>query len=188
MGTSFSWGFPDEAALQQNAGAMAADSEAQIREALRITPNASTFPPHNASATAQGGGGLGIQNVKRGFLDLRIAFDSTVMGIDFQTSSATFTDVSSELTGTMISAGRPVMIIIRGTSTADVCNFTARIDNREVTGVTEGITTSAKGDGIWFATPAAGTHTYAMQWKVKNSSFTALMPREYRPALTVVEI
>lgn len=186
MGTSFAWGFPEDVGIQQNAAPNPQDFEQQIREALRVTQNASTFPPQNASPTAQGGGGLGIQSVKRGFLDLRVAYDSTVMGIDYQTTSASFVDVGSELTGTMISSGRPVMIVVRGTSTDAVCTFTARVDNREVTQIASGITTSAKGDGIWFTQPAAGTHTYAMQWKVASGN--ALMPRSYRPALTVVEI
>lgn len=186
MGTnSFSWGFPEEQQYQ-GAGTIAPDISTQIQESLRLTQNASTFPPQNASPTAQNATGLGIQNVRRGFLDLRIQYDSSVVGVDFQTSSTTFTDVSSELMGTMVSAGRPVMLVVRGTSTGDPCTFTVRIDGDEVTGVSAGITTSAKGDGVWFATPSAGGHLYALQWKV--ASGTAIMPRSYRPALTVVEI
>lgn len=186
MGTNFSWGFPEEQQLVQSAGTFTPDVSTQIQESLRLTQNASTFPPQNASPTAQNATGLGIQNVRRGFLDIRIPYDSTVVGIDFQTSSTTFTDVSSELMGTMVSSGRPVMIVVRGTSTSAACTFTVRIDGDEVTGVSAGITTSAKGDGIWFATPSSGGHLYALQWKV--ASGTAIMPRSYRPALTVVEI
>jgi hypothetical protein len=186
MGTSFAWGFPEDGGIQQNTAPTPGDFEYQVRDALRASQNASTFPPQNASPTAQSDGGLGIQNVRRGFLDLRVAYDSTVVGIDFQTTSTSFTDVSTELTGTMISSGRPVMVVVRGASTGDPCTFTVRVDNREVTGISSGITASAKGDGIWFAQPSAGAHTYAMQWKV--ASGTALMPRSYRPALTVVEI
>ena len=187
MGTnSFSWGFPEEQQLVQNSGSFTPDVSTQIRESLRLTQNASTFPPQNASPTAQNATGLGIQNVRRGFLDLRIQYDSTVMGTDFQTSSTSFTDVSAELMGNMVSSGRPVMIVVRGTSTGDPCTFTVRIDNEEATGISSGITTSAKGDGVWIATPSAGGHVYALQWKV--ASGTAIMPRSYRPALTVVEI
>lgn len=189
MGTSFTWGFPDEtmpASPEEVRADQQAGFESLIRESLRSSAASSYFPPQNADATAQNSGGLGIQNVKRGLLNLCIQYDSSVVGVDFQTSSTSFVDVSTQLTGQMASSGRPVMIIIRGTSTGDACTFTARVDTAEVTGVSAGIVTSARGNGIWVTTPEAGTHTYAMQWKV--ASGTAVMPRSFRPALTVVEL
>lgn len=182
MSTAFTWGFPE----QGMGDVVPQDVTVVLQDELRKAQTTSFLTPQSASPTAQNATGLGIQNVKRGFLSLVIPFDGSIMGIDFQTSSTSFVDVSSELTGSLTTAGRPVMIIVRGTSTGDPCTFSVSIDKKEVTKVSAGITTSAKGDGIWFAQPAAGDHTYAMQWKV--ASGTAIMPRSYRPALTVVEI
>jgi len=184
MSTSFSWGFPEHQGLQQ--GGVGVDPDVVVREALRANSTTTSLPPQSASPTAQNAAGLGIQNVRRGFLDLRVRYDSTVVGIDFQTSSTSFSDVSTELTGQMVSSGRPVLVFLRGTSTGDPCTFTLRIDSREVTGIASGVGSSATGGGIWIATPTAGNHTYAMQWKV--ASGTAILPRSYRPALTVVEL
>jgi hypothetical protein len=191
MGTSFSWGFPEDAVMQQNAGSI--DSDVVVREALRQSSSASSFPLLVASPTAQNATGLGIQNVKRGFLNLQVPFDSTVVGVDFQTNSTSFTDVNEELVGTMQTSGRPVALIVRcresGSLTgSQTVSFSVRIGRNEVTG-SEGIlrlTPATSGTGMWFATPSAGTTTFAMVWKV--SAGTAIMPRSWRPSLTVVEI
>ena len=182
MGTAFSWGFPEEQALQQNAGSV--DPDVIVRDALRSSATTAFLTPQSASPTAQNSAGLGVQNIKRGFLDLRVPYDSTVVGVDFQTTSTSFVDVGDELTGQMVSSGRPVLVIIR--AFASDSRITARIDSLEVTGGTYGITPGSVGYGIWVANPTAGSHTYAMQWRL--TSGTALMTRESRPALTVVEL
>lgn len=182
MGTAFSWGFPDEQTLQQNAGQM--DPDVVVRDALRTSATTAFLTPQSASPTAQNAAGLGVQNVKRGFLDLRVAYNSSVVGVDFQTTSTSFVDVSSELTGQMVSSGRPVLIIVR--AFASDSRISARVDSLEVTGGTYGIAPGSVGGGIWVVTPSAGNHTYALQWRL--TSGTALMTRESRPSLTVVEI
>ena len=195
MSTQFSWGFPEDGA---GVDVMAPQPEAMIREALRVGVNASTFPPMEASPTGQGSSGLGIQNVKRGYLNLVVPFDSSVVGVDFQTSSKSFVDVSAELTGSLLTSGRPVMIMIRcgengSLGASDTVYFSVRIDGAEITG-SLGLVYKKAGPvpmttGVWFAQPSAGTHTYSMVWKVDAlATTTPLMSRSSRPFLTVVEL
>lgn len=181
--STFDWGF---GGTQSVGEVIPQDISYTLQDELRKSQTTSFLTPQSASPNAQTATGLGIQNVKRGYLNLVIQYDSSVVGVDFQTSSTSFEDVNARLRGEMASSGRPVAIFVRGTSTGDAATFTVAIDNREVTGVSAGITTSGKGDGIWFAQPAPGTHTYSLQWKV--ASGTAIMPRSYRPYLTVVEL
>jgi hypothetical protein len=191
VGTNFSWGFSEPSTTTQVQ--TSTETEFVVREALRQSSTASSFPPLTASASAQGSTGLGIQNIKRGFLNLQVPYDSSVVGVDFQTSSTSFADVSAELTGSMQLSGRPVAITVRcresGSLTgSQVASFSVRIGNAEVTG-SEGIlrlAPSSSGTATWFATPDAGTSTFAMVWKVSGG--TAIMPRSWRPSLTVVEI
>lgn len=181
--STFDWGFGVQ---QESLGeSIPQDIGTALQQELRKSQTTAFLIPQSASPTAQNDTGLGIQNVRRGFLDLRIPYNSSVVGIDFQTSSSTFVDVSSELAGRMASSGRPVMIILRANADS-AARVTVRIDGDEVTGVTGGVMPGAQGLGIWVAQPSAGTHTYAMQWK--STSGTVLMTRESRPALTVVEI
>lgn len=181
--STFDWGFGVQ---QESLGeSIPQDIGTTLQQELRKSQTTAFLIPQSASPTAQNDTGLGIQNVRRGFLDLKIPYNSSVVGIDFQTSSSTFVDVSSELAGRMASSGRPVMIFIRANTDA-VARITARIDGEEVTGVTGGVMTGTQAHGFWVATPSAGTHTYAMQWKV--TSGTAILTRASRPALTVVEI
>ena len=191
MGTNFSWGFPQQDGTTLSP--TSPETEFVVREALRQGSTASSFPPQNASPDAQGSTGLGIQNVKRGFLNLQVPYDSSVVGVDFQTSSTSFADVNAELTGRMQNSGRPVALVLRcresGSLTgSQVASFSVRIGSDEVTG-SEGIlrlTPSSSGTALWFAVPSAGTNSFAMVWKVSGG--TAIMPRSWRPSLTVVEI
>ena len=191
MGTNFSWGLPQQDGTTLSP--TSPETEFVVREALRQGSTASSFPPQNASPDAQGSTGLGIQNVKRGFLNLQVPYDSSVVGVDFQTSSTSFADVNAELTGRMQNSGRPVALVLRcresGSLTgSQVASFSVRIGSDEVTG-SEGIlrlTPSSSGTGLWFAVPSAGTNSFAMVWKVSGG--TAIMPRSWRPSLTVVEI
>ena len=194
MGTAFSWGFPDEQvdALAQNAGSIMADT--MIRESLRQSATASSFPPLPASSRAQNATGIGIQNIKRGLLNLQVPFDSSVVGVDFQTSSTSFTDVNQELGGILQTSGRPVALILRcresGSLTgSQTVSFSVRMGGDEVTG-SEGIlrlTPATSGTGMWVVPdPPVGSTPFAMVWRV--SAGTAIMPRSWRPSLTVVEI
>ncbi len=195
MSTQFSWGFGDQpVSAQPVPGVMQPVDEAAIRESLRQGTSGSFFPPLPATATAQRATGLGIQNVKRGFLNLQVPYDSTVVGVDFQTSSTSFADVNQELTGTLLTSGRPVSLTLRcresGSLTgSQTVSFSVRIGNVEVTG-SEGILrlgAGQSGTGTWFVSePPSGTTPFAMVWKV--SAGTAIMPRSWRPSLTVVEI
>lgn len=195
MSTQFSWGFPSDATAVDVTAPL---PDSVIRDALRVGANASSFPPMEASPNAQGASGLGIQNVKRGYLNLVTAWDPSAVGVDFQTSSKSFVDVSTELTGSLLTSGRPVMIMIRcgengSLGASDTVYFSARIDGVEVTR-SLGLVYKKAGPlpmttGVWFAQPSAGTHTYAMVWKVDPlATTTALMTRSSRPFLTVVEL
>ncbi|MGA0133183.1 MAG: hypothetical protein ACO3ND_02375 [Opitutales bacterium] len=195
MGTSFTWGFPDDGGVSIQPAPVSQPQSADtiIRESLRQSVTGSFFPPLPAGAQAQRATGIGIQNIKRGFLNLQVPFDSSVVGIDFQTNSTSFVDVNQELGGTMETSGRPVALILRcresGSLTgSQFVSFSVRIGNQEVTG-SEGILRLAPataGTGMWFTIPPAGSTPFAMVWKV--SAGTALMPRSWRPSLTVVEI
>jgi hypothetical protein len=178
--STFDWGFD---ASQAGGQMIPQDVGFVLQEELRKSQTTAFLTPQNASATAQNATGLGIQNIKRGYLNLVIPYDSSVVGIDFQTSSTSFVDVSTELRGSVATSGRPVAIFLR--AFAGSALVTVAIDGREVTGV-QGVMTGAMGQGHWFAQPSAGSHTYAMQWKVNSG--TQLMTRESRPSLTVVEL
>ena len=192
MGTSFSWGFPDEQTLQQNAGAPA-DASLVIREALRENATSSYFPPQNASPTAQNSGGLGIQNVKRGFLDLTIAYDPSVVGTDFQTTSTAYERVGTELAGSVVTSGRPLLLLVRGNAgiSAGYATFSVLLNGTEVTGA-NGMarvfpSNQETFSGLFIVAPPAGTQNLAMVWKTSTGS-TVLMPRSSRPSLIAVEI
>lgn len=177
---SFDWGLPDVGEVAPS------DIGAAIQSELRNSQVTAFVTPQSADKDAQTSTGLGIQNIKRAFLNLVIPYDPSVAGIDFQTSATSFEDVSQELSGSVVTSGRPVAIYLRGSSTGDAATFTVRIDKEEATGISYGVMTSAMGTGVWFAQPDAGRHTFAMQWKV--ASGTAVMPRSHRPYITVVEI
>ena len=174
--STFDWGFD---ASQAGGQMIPQDVSFVLQEELRKSQTTAFLTPQNAT-------GLGIQNIKRGYLNLVVPYDSSVVGVDFQTSSTSFVDVSTELRGAVATSGRPVAIFLRGSSTGDPATFTVSIDNRESTGSPSGVMTSAALNGVWFTQPTAGSHTYSVQWKV--ASGTAVMPRSFRPFLTVVEL
>lgn len=191
MGTSFSWGFPEEQAAQQNA--LPADSALLVREALRDNATSSYFPPQNASPTAQNSGGLGIQSVKRGFLDLTVPYDSTVVGTDFQTTSTSYVRIGAELSGAIVTSGRPLMLMVRGNAgiSSGYATVSVLLNGTEVTGA-NGMTRIYPSNqdtffGLFVVTPNAGTNNLAAVWKTSTGS-TVLMPRSSRPSLIAVEI
>ncbi len=193
MGTSFSWGFPDEQALQQNTGTPAADGTLMVRESLRENATGSFFPPQNASPTAQNAGGLGIQGVKRGFLDLTVPYDPTVVGTDYQTSSTSYARIGVELAGSIACSGRPLMLMVRGNAGIDTGYGTVSVllNGTEVTGANGMARVFPSNQdtffGMFVVTPDAGTNNVAAVWKTSTGG-NLLMPRSSRPSLIAVEI
>lgn len=193
MGTDF-WGLGGIAQSPAETGqTQQVDPSYVIRETLRDPASGAYFPPQNASPTAQTAGGIGIQNVKRGFLNITTAYDPSVVGTDFQTTSTAYGVVSSELIGSLETSGRPLMVIVRGNAgiPTGYATISATINGDEITGG-DGMTrvypsNQATFFGMFVVTPSSGTQNLAMVWKTSTGG-NVLMPRSCRPSLIAVEI
>lgn len=187
---AFSWG---TAPPQDSDYSAPYDAKSAIRDSLRDGASTSNFPPQSASGTAQSASGIGIQNIKRGFLNITTAFDPSVVGVDFQTTSTAYGRVSPELAGSLETSGRPLMVIVRGNAgiPTGYATISATINGDEVTGG-DGLTRVYPSNqetffGMFVVTPRAGKQNLAMVWKTSTGG-NVLMPRSCRPSLIAVEI
>lgn len=158
---------------------------AALADSFRQSSLTSFFPPQTASTDSQNNSGLGIQNVKRGFGSFRARYGGTFIGLDFQVNSATWKDVGADLSGSVATSGRPVIIFIEGNfylNSGTTKDISISIDGNPVAD-TALITNTGQFFRSWSTTPSSGSHKYSMIWRGN-----LIMPRSAYPALTVVEL
>lgn len=187
MTTSNFWGFQEK--TPDKAFSAPYDTSTVIRESLRDESTTSNLPRQNASPIAQTSGGIGIQNIKRAFLN---AVPSP-LGVDFQTTSTSYVRAGSELSGSVETSGRPLMLLVRGNAgiSSGYATISVLLNGEEVTGG-DGMSRVYPSNqetffGMFVATPPVGTQSIAMIWKTSTGS-NVLMPRSCRPSVTAVEI
>jgi hypothetical protein len=191
MTTSNFWGFQQQTPNEEFSAPY--DVSTVIRESLREGSTAANFPPQSASADAQSSAGLGIQNVKRAFVNLAVPYDPAVGGL-LTTTSTVYELIDDSLGGSITTSGRPLMVFLRGTAqvpSSGYVTLSVTIDGDEVTG----------GDGMSFVSPAfpkpflgmftltpdPGTHIIRAVWKSATGSLVQ-MAKSSRPSLIAVEI
>ncbi len=186
---AFSWGI---APPQDSDYSAPYDAESAIRDSFRDGASTSNFPPQSASGTAQSAAGIGIQNIKRGFLNLVAAYDPSAP-TSFTTSSTSYVLIDDDLAGEVQTSGRPLMCFIRGIASIPTghAQFSVMVDGREIT----------DGDGLAFVVPSApkaflgmftvdvpaGKHVVRGVYKSATGGLVTL-PRSSRPAVIAVEI
>lgn len=147
------------------------------------------LPAGRAAVDAQSAGGLGIQNVNRGFLNL-VGGSS-----DYVISGAGEVD-GTNLAGSVMCTGRPVLVLATFTFTLNagttifVVDFL--MDGVSLTGTPNGVAYwatagSATMPAFYVATPQAGPHRFSL-WANTGGGTTTITSTSTKPRMIVVEL